>query len=570
MGYWGDKVVGKYEVKEGDNLTSISKELDVPIDSLTTYNNIISPDKIFAGQKLLWRREPTFVDNLRRFFFEPIEKSEENRATNDIIQQNIFGKSVVNEKPIQESVQKAAASLSFEDFMEDLRITENPNKQGYKDGRWWPFRTANGNIDIGYGIDLSKQTKEFRDRVTKYGLSDEELREELLKRFNTYQDNMKRLFAENDIDITKVPINYQRGVIDMLHHLGYNGMSKYKNFFAGIRNNDLEAIRREARTTFRNKAGKRQLDKRRYDFRLNNYFTSMRRGGKIKYQDGGMLDYGSQDSLANIKIDPSIFVSWNSIQTSDLKLPDDYLIDKLNDSTLEETDVIKDEPSVVNEEVDEEVEEIDETDVVKEEEPDKDITKVVKEEADEQPSAGKEEFDKAFDEVIKKNPEAAKYRKFLTEVAKHESGFNPTIKNPNAPAYGYFQFMQDGDRYNNITAYANSDINTFLGNPKLQIEAAIKLAEAFERSFSSKDREKAQQSGISEWGLIGGAWLGGPSGVKKLLYSNVNVDDKHWGGAGIDMVSQIKRYNTLAKGGVLERIKYVKNLLADYEQKNVS
>ena len=569
MGYWGDKVVGKYEVKAGDNLTSISKELDVPIDSLTAYNSIIHPDKIFAGQELLWRRDPTFLDNLRRFFFEPLEKSEENRATNDIIQQNIFGKSVVKEKPIQEATKKIADSLSFEDFMEDLRIMENPNKLGYKDGRWWPFRTANGNIDIGYGIDLSKQTKEFRDRVTKYGLTDEELREELLKRFNTYQDNMKKLFAENDIDITKVPINYQRGVLDMLHHLGYTGMSKYKNFFAGIRNNDLDVIRREAKTTFRNRRGKRQLDQRRYDFRLNKYFTNLRRGGKIKYQDGGTLEYGSQNSLANVKIDPSIFVSWNSIQTSDLKLPEDYLVDKLNDANLEETDVVREEADITDV-VKEEGEETDEdrTNVVKEEV--ETTTNVVREEEDEKPSAGRKAFDKAFDEVIKENPEAAKYRKFLTEVAKHESGFNPIIKNPNAPAYGYFQFMQDGNRYNNITTYAGSDIKTFLSDPKLQIKAAIKLAEAFAQSFSSKDREKAKQSGISEWGLIGGAWLGGASGVKKLLYNNVNVDDKHWGGTGIDMASQIKRYNTIAReGGVLERINYVKNLLADYE-KNVS
>ena len=69
------------------------------------------------------------------------------------------------------------------------------------------------------------------------------------------------------------------------------------------------------------------------------------------------------------------------------------------------------------------------------------------------PSKGTEEFNRIYDEVEKEYPEASKYRTFLTTVAKYESGFNSKAKNKNAPAWGYFQFMQDDNKYNNIQKY---------------------------------------------------------------------------------------------------------------------
>ena len=44
--------------------------------------------------------------------------------------------------------------------------------------------------------------------------------------------------------------------------------------------------------------------------------------------------------------------------------------------------------------------------------------------------------------------------------------------------------MQDGKKWDNITKYAGTDIETFRNNPELQIEAAIKLAKAFEKGFT--------------------------------------------------------------------------------------
>lgn len=167
---------------------------------------------------------------------------------------------------------------------------------------------------------------------------------------------------------------------------------------------------------------------------------------------------------------------------------------------------------------------------------------------------GSSEFERAYDEVEKTNPDAKKYRKFLTLIAQKESNFDPYIQNKaGAPAYGYFQFMQDDKKYNNISTYAGTDIETFRNNPKLQIEAAIKLAKEFERGFTKKDKELAKQKGFTTFGLLGGAWLGGVKGVRKVLQGSGNPSDKHWGGVGTTVADRIRQFN-FKKGGTIKNI----------------
>ena len=152
-------------------------------------------------------------------------------------------------------------------------------------------------------------------------------------------------------------------------------------------------------------------------------------------------------------------------------------------------------------------------------------------------------FNKAYDEVEASNPEAKKYRQFLTKMAEQESGFNSAIQNrAGAPAYGYFQFMQDDKKYNNIRQYAGTDIETFRNNPKLQIEAAIKLAKSFEKGFSKEDLELANKNGYSTWGLLGGAWLAGNGGVRKFLRGQGNPSDRHWSKKGKIVVEFMTKF----------------------------
>ena len=194
--------------------------------------------------------------------------------------------------------------------------------------------------------------------------------------------------------------------------------------------------------------------------------------------------------------------------------------------------ITRDEPIVVQSKVEEPV--------IKEEQPMKRELFNIK------PSKGLDEFNRWYDEVEQEDPEAKNYRQFLTKMAEQESGFNSAIQNKaGAPAYGYFQFMQDGKKYNNISAYAGTDVETFRNNPKLQIKAAIKLAKQFERGFNKQDLELAAQKGYTKFGLLGGAWLAGNGGVRKYLQGLANPSDKHWSksGSGTDVASRIQMFN---------------------------
>lgn len=198
--------------------------------------------------------------------------------------------------------------------------------------------------------------------------------------------------------------------------------------------------------------------------------------------------------------------------------------------------ITRDEPIVVQSKVEEPIEQP----VIKEEQPMKRELFNIK------PSKGLDEFNRWYDEVEQEDPEAKNYRQFLTKMAEQESGFNSAIQNrAGAPAYGYFQFMQDGKKYNNISAYAGTDVDTFRNNPKLQIKAAIKLAKQFERGFNKQDLELAAQKGYTKFGLLGGAWLAGNGGVRKYLQGLANPSDKHWSksGSGTDVASRIQMFN---------------------------
>ena len=140
-------------------------------------------------------------------------------------------------------------------------------------------------------------------------------------------------------------------------------------------------------------------------------------------------------------------------------------------------------------------------------------------------------FNNAFDKVAEKNPDILHYRKILTQLADAESNFRSSIKNPNAPAYGYFQLMQGETQnkvWNNIEEYSGLSTEDFLKDPEAQIEAAYKMLKIFENSFSDEDYEKAEQLGITKFGMLGGAWLGGPGGVRKVLNGKGNPSDKKW------------------------------------------
>lgn len=145
---------------------------------------------------------------------------------------------------------------------------------------------------------------------------------------------------------------------------------------------------------------------------------------------------------------------------------------------------------------------------------------------------------------------------FFASLAKHESNFNPTVQNKTgAPAFGYFQFMQDGKKWNNISKFAGVDIATFRNNPVLQIKAADKLADSFLSQFTEEDKKRAKELGYTDSALVRGAWLGGVGGVRNFLHKGINADDKHWdklGNKGTSVKEAMDRGNNyFKKGGIL-------------------
>lgn len=148
--------------------------------------------------------------------------------------------------------------------------------------------------------------------------------------------------------------------------------------------------------------------------------------------------------------------------------------------------------------------------------------------SDIKPSKGLNKFNRFYDQAVTEDPELSKYRDVFTRLAQRESTFNSGVKNPDAPAYGYFQFMEgnyNGRQYNNISRLAKTDVKSFLNNPVAQIHAAKKLAQEFMHSFSSKELDQLHKLGWTDNAILAGSWLGGPGNVKKLAFRGIDSSD---------------------------------------------
>lgn len=66
-------------------------------------------------------------------------------------------------------------------FIGNLWSFENPQHLGLADGLYFPFTTANGNTDLGPGIDMSKQSESFKVRASK-GFTPAEIDKEVTDR----------------------------------------------------------------------------------------------------------------------------------------------------------------------------------------------------------------------------------------------------------------------------------------------------------------------------------------------------------------------------------------------------
>ncbi len=154
---------------------------------------------------------------------------------------------------------------------------ENPQRRGFVNGLYYPFVTANGNTDIGAGIDMSKQTATFR-REAQRGLTPQRMNQELNKRVNEHLRKVDTALRRYTNYPDTVSPQIKEGLADLRYQVG--SLGGYPKLLQSVAKGDLNGIQRESRVMFKNKKGQMQFDKRRYDARNSNYFY-FRQGGMI-------------------------------------------------------------------------------------------------------------------------------------------------------------------------------------------------------------------------------------------------------------------------------------------------
>ena len=173
---------------------------------------------------------------------------------------------------LNQNIDLTKAPPSLEKVNSNMWKFENPKNKGLRGNLYYPFKTANGNTDIGPGYDLDMQTKEFKKKAAN-GMTKEELDAIMLERLRQevpHLDAKLNSVTNNNADTISPQI--KEGLLDMYWQLK-NGLYDYDNLFEGIARGDIDKIREESKVTYKSKnTGKRYFDSGRYKHRIDNYF----------------------------------------------------------------------------------------------------------------------------------------------------------------------------------------------------------------------------------------------------------------------------------------------------------
>lgn len=173
---------------------------------------------------------------------------------------------------LNQNIDLTKAPPSLEKVNTNMWKFENPKNKGLRGNLYYPFKTANGNTDIGPGYDLDMQTAEFKKKAAN-GMIKEELDAIMLERLRKeipHLDAKLNSVTNNNADTISPQI--KEGLLDMYWQLK-NGLYDYDNLFEGIAKGDIDKIREESKVTYKSKnTGKRYFDSGRYKHRIDNYF----------------------------------------------------------------------------------------------------------------------------------------------------------------------------------------------------------------------------------------------------------------------------------------------------------
>ena len=173
---------------------------------------------------------------------------------------------------LNQNIDLTKAPPSLEKVNTNMWKFENPKNKGLRGNLYYPFKTANGNTDIGPGYDLDMQTAEFKKKAAN-GMTKEELDAIMLERLRKeipHLDAKLNSVTNNNADTISPQI--KEGLLDMYWQLK-NGLYDYDNLFEGIAKGDIDKIREESKVTYKSKnTGKRYFDSGIYKHRIDNYF----------------------------------------------------------------------------------------------------------------------------------------------------------------------------------------------------------------------------------------------------------------------------------------------------------
>ena len=147
---------------------------------------------------------------------------------------------------------------------------ENPQRRGFVNGLYYPFVTANGNTDIGAGIDMSKQTAAFRKEAQR-GLTPQRMNQELYKRANEHLRKVDTALRRYTNYPDTVSPQIKEGLADIRYQVG--SLGGFPKLLRAVAKGDLNGMRRESRVMYRNNnTGKMEYDKRRHEARCRGFF----------------------------------------------------------------------------------------------------------------------------------------------------------------------------------------------------------------------------------------------------------------------------------------------------------
>lgn len=384
-----DPVTGTYKIQPGDNLTEISKELEVPIDSLVSFNNLSNPDDIKVGQTLLYRREPGFLDYLSRAF----GKGKMNESINNKINANIKDVSKLEQESLSSFFNLGKSSDLTNYLKENHNIdlytnTENLNTlyKFFRDKNWSrnqtlailssiiaesggdPYKKQIGGS--GYGLlqytDPARKQMMLNYKSKKYPNNellrqaefiDLELRGDksvmpkgqyrqwlgnngaYYKEFNnpnTSLDRLTSIITTSYIRPGKPHLSRRINLTNVLDNIvskNYNPNLIAENRFGGIiskkqSGGEITAIMGGLGTAA-NLAGGiwgivDSFKNKQYPQALQGIGNVLGQGASMAgmfAEDGGKITKGEKGlDVSTIKVDPSIFTSWNAIKLDPIEI----------------------------------------------------------------------------------------------------------------------------------------------------------------------------------------------------------------------------------------------------------